>query len=89
MFDLNLSPSHCSTSHAHENENMNALYDAWVSLDNNDYTSSDSINPDADITSDSPTDNESMDNDNLNLMNIDLMKYTNASLLSRVNHKAP
>ena len=44
MFDLNRSSSHCSTSYAFEDEVMNALHDAWVSLDEaNVYTSSDSI----------------------------------------------
>ena len=41
LFDLNLSPSHCSTCRALQNKNMNALHDAWVSLDDTDYTSSD------------------------------------------------
>ena len=72
---------HFLTSYALEDNDMNALHDAWVSLDEaNVYTSSDSINSNVDITSDSLNDNESMDNDSLDLMNIDLMKYTNASL---------
>ena len=75
MLDLNLSPSH-----AHENENMNALYDAWVSLDDNDYTSSDSSNTNS-HTSDSASDNELMGhNDNLIMMNEKLKKYPDASL---------
>ena len=80
MLDLNLSPSYCSTSHAHDNENMNALYDAWVSLDDNDYTSSDSSNTNS-HTSDSASDNELMGhNDNLIMMNEKLKKYPDASL---------
>ena len=74
MFDLNLSPSHCSTSYALENGNTNALHDSWVSLDDNNYSISDSNNSDA-HTSDSTSNNESMDNDNLNIMNIDLKKH--------------
>ena len=75
MLDLNLSPSH-----ANDNENMNALYDAWVSLDDNDYTSSDSSNTNS-HTSDSASDNELMGhNDNLIMMNEKLKKYPDASL---------
>ena len=70
MFDLNLSPSHCDTSHALQNINTNVLHDAWVSLDDNDYTSSYSTNSDSN-TSDSASDNESLDNDDLNMMNGD------------------
>ena len=80
MLSLNLSPSNCSTSHAHENENMNDLYDDWVSLDDNDYTSSDSSNTNS-HTSDSASDNELMGhNDNLIMMNENLKKYPDASL---------
>ena len=79
MFDLNLSPSHCSTSHALQNKNTNVLHDAWVSLDDNDYTSSYSTNSDSN-TSDSASDNESLDNDDLNMMNANLKKYPDVNL---------
>ena len=79
MFDLNLSPSHCDTSHALQNINTNVLHDAWVSLDDNDYTSSYSTNSDSN-TSDSASDNESLDNDDLNMMNGNLKKYPNVNL---------
>ena len=73
MFDLNLSPSHCSTSHALQNKNMNALHDDWVWVDDNDYTSTDLINSDSN-TSDSTSDNESMDYDHLIMMIANLKK---------------
>ena len=80
MFDLNRSPSVCSTSCAHEDEDMNALHDAWVSLDEtNVYITSDSVNSDA-HTSESSSDNDPMDSDNVNQMNIDLVKYPDARL---------
>ena len=79
MFDLNLSPSSCSTSHALQTQNMNALHDDWVSLDDNDYTSTDSINLDSN-TSDSASDNELMDDDHLIMMDANLKKYPDASL---------
>ena len=78
-FDLNLSPSHCSTSHALEIQNMDALNDDWGSLDDFDYTSSDSISSDS-HTSDSTSDNESLENKNLIMMNENLKKYPDASL---------
>ena len=57
MFDLNRSPSHCSTSYAIEEHDTNASHDAWVSLDESDiYTTSDSVNSDAHTTSESASD---------------------------------
>ena len=79
MLDLNLSPSHCSTCHALQNKNTNVLHDAWVSLDDNDYTSSYSTNSDSN-TSYSTSDNESLDNDDLNIMNSNLKKYPDVNL---------
>ena len=79
MFGLNLSPSHCSTSHALHNKNMNALHDDWVLLDANDYTSTDSINSDSN-TSDAASDNESIDDDHLIMMNANLKKYLDANV---------
>ena len=55
MFDLNLSSSHCSTSHALEIQNMDALHDDWGSLDDFDYTSRDPISSNS-HTSDSAND---------------------------------
>ena len=81
MLDLNRSPSHCSASYALENKDMNALHDAWVSLDKtNVYTTSDLVNFDAQTTSESASDNESMDSDNVNPMNINLVKYPDTRL---------
>ena len=40
MFDLNRSPSHCSTSYVLEDKDTNALNDAWVSLDEAKYYTS-------------------------------------------------
>ena len=81
MFDLNRSPSHCSTSYAIEEHDMNVLHDAWVSLDETDiYTTSDSVNSDAHTTSESASDDDSMDSDNVNPMNIDLVNYPDARL---------
>ena len=78
MFDLNRSLSHCSTSYVLEDKDTNALNDAWVSLDeDNIYTSSDLVDSDA-HTSEGASDNESMDNDNGDPMNIDLVKYLDA-----------
>ena len=57
IFDLNLSSSHCSTSYALKNENMDTLHYAWLSLDNNNYTSSDSINSCVHIARDSTNHN--------------------------------
>ena len=71
MFDLNLSPSRCSTSHALQTKNMNALHDHWVSLDDNDYTSTDSINSKS-STGDSANDNELMDDDHLIMLDANL-----------------
>ena len=81
MFDLNRSPSHCFTSYAIEEHDMNVLHDAWVSLDETDiYTTSDSVNSDAHTTSESASDDDSMDSDNVNPMNIDLVKYPDTRL---------
>ena len=80
MFDLNRSPSHCSTLYALEDEDTNALHDACVSLkETNVYITSDSVNSDA-HTSESSSDNDPMDSDNVNQMNIDLVKYPDARL---------
>ena len=73
MFDLNRSPSHCSTSYALKDKDTNALHDARVSLEEtNVYITSDSINSDA-HTSESSSYNDPMDSDYVNQMNIDLV----------------
>ena len=60
-------------------KNTNVLHDAWVSLDDNDYTSCDSTNSHSN-TSDSASDNESLDNDDLIMMNANLKKYSDVNL---------
>ena len=58
MFDLNLSPSDCSTRHALEIQNMDVLHDDLGSLDDFDWGSlDDSISSDS-HTSDSASDND-------------------------------
>ena len=80
MFDLNLSPSDCSTIHALEIQNMDVLHDDLGSLDDFDWGSlDDSISSDS-HTSDSASDNKSLENENLIMMNENLKKYPNASL---------